>query len=291
MAGRFVWAGALLASCCAACSFLIETDGLREPAAAAAAAPVADAAVIVDAGSPADAPTVDAGPRYRAAVLGDGPLAYWRMGGGTDSFIADETGRGNRLLLQGGGHTRDVPGAIAGDPDPGIGFDGVSSSAIAEDPRAFDFPDARPFSLEVWFKPIPLAGGAYYHNLVNSSTGAPPKRNGYVFFVVPVPEGGGGPSVRGDVEGPGGAGAGAGGPAVPGAFAHYVFVFDGSRAHLFVDGILLKSSDPAVGAQTVRTSPFSVGQRASGVFDELAVYDKALSGADVVRHRDVGRGR
>src|SRR5437899_2432732 len=66
----------------------------------------------VDAGSPspppvappsdagADAiPDADAGGSYRDLVLGEGPLAYWRLGQSVGGQFADETGHGYALTF------------------------------------------------------------------------------------------------------------------------------------------------------------------------------------------------
>src|SRR5688572_10082323 len=90
--------------------------------------------------------------KYRNAVLADKPLAYWRMGiQQGSSLIKDETGNGNDLVLQGGGHTFGRAGALAGDDDTALGFDGKGSRAVLiGDARAFDFPNRAPFTIECW---------------------------------------------------------------------------------------------------------------------------------------------
>src|SRR5689334_14700774 len=80
-----------------------------------------------DAAGPSDSPAApDAGLANRGAVLEDGPIVYWRMGIGSGSVVPDESGHHNDLLLQGTGHRFGVAGAIAGDPDGAIGFDGAN---------------------------------------------------------------------------------------------------------------------------------------------------------------------
>jgi hypothetical protein len=55
---------------------------------------------------------------YRALVMADAPIAYWRMGVKAGLFIPDETAGKNDLILQGtNAYTLGAPGAIPGDDD------------------------------------------------------------------------------------------------------------------------------------------------------------------------------
>ena len=63
-----------------------------------------------------DAPmSDDAQVDYAAAVLADGPVAYWRLGAGSASAV-DVTGNGNTGTFLGGVEPG-APGALVGDPD------------------------------------------------------------------------------------------------------------------------------------------------------------------------------
>ncbi|HMI83190.1 MAG TPA: hypothetical protein VK550_03800 [Polyangiaceae bacterium] len=141
-----------------------------------------------DAPSP-DAPPSEGGTTYPGVVLADGPFAYWRMGIRSGSTVPDESGHQNELVLQGGGHSLGVPGAIAGDGNTAIRFDGVNSYATAVRPRDFDFPGGAPFTIECWARREPLADGgegAYFQHLMGSSAGGPPNRNGFLLYILPA---------------------------------------------------------------------------------------------------------
>src|SRR5262249_4849632 len=71
----------------------------------------------------ADTPDVPVPPAYRDAVLGDGPLDYWRLGD-TGAVAVDQTGRNDGSYA--GACTHGRPGAIAGDADAATLFDGMS---------------------------------------------------------------------------------------------------------------------------------------------------------------------
>ena len=243
----------------------------------------------------ADAPH-DAGSTYRSLILGDAPIAYWRMGIASGSIVPDESGHKNDLLLQGTGHVFAAPSAIKGDLDKSIGFDGKNSYAIATRPRDFDFPASAPFTIECWARRQAVADGGtadFFQHLLGSATGSPRNRNGFLLYAMPS-----GPNVSFEYDAPDGGQVGfMGGLPELSIYAHYAAVFDGKNASLYVDASLA-SSKPVQGAIASRLSELSVGREFSsgryyfsGSIDEIAIYDKALSAAQVVRHHDVGIGR
>jgi hypothetical protein len=255
-----------------------------------ALAAVPDASVIVpsDSGPSADSP-------YKTLVLSDGPIAYWRMGISSGSMVRDESGHQNDLLLQGTGHVLRTAGAIHGDPDTAIRFDGVASYAIASSPRKFDFPGSAPFTIECWARRehIGDANADYFQHLMGNLVGSPPNRNGYILYVLPSA-----PYTSFEYDVPAAEQYGLQGPlSAVSTYAHYVAVFDGTAASLYVDGTMA-SSKMVTGTIAARTSEFSVGRESasgkyyfSGAIDEIAVYDKALTAAKIIKHRDVALGR
>lgn len=60
---------------------------------------------------------------YRAAVLADQPVAYWRLDD-TDMIARDQLG--TNAGTYSGGCTLSVPGAITSDSDTAVGFDGTT---------------------------------------------------------------------------------------------------------------------------------------------------------------------
>ena len=121
----------------------------------------------------------DAGPAesgYRRAVLDGKPLVYWRMGTTRGSSVPDETGGGNELVLQGTGHKRGVGGAIRGDDDAAIEFDGAASFAIATVPRVLDFVGNAPFTLECWARRS-SGGASYFQHLLSNIEGSADRKS------------------------------------------------------------------------------------------------------------------
>ncbi|HEY4313928.1 MAG TPA: LamG-like jellyroll fold domain-containing protein, partial [Actinomycetes bacterium] len=83
---------------------------------------------------------------YRDGVVADGPEAYWRLGELGGVTAADETGA-HPATYQGAPGLRE-PGALAGDPDTAVSFDGVNDDLVAADQpwRRGDF------TVETWVK-------------------------------------------------------------------------------------------------------------------------------------------
>jgi hypothetical protein len=221
---------------------------------------------------------------YRVLVLADAPLAYWRMGASSGMTVADETGRGNDLLLE-GNPTLGAPGALRGDEDTAIHFDGTTTSARARDPRVFDFPARHPFTLEAWGKRA--TGTDPYQQLFAGYAGADvASRNGYLlqndlnstqtsFYWY-----GATTAVRASAR------------TLPlDQWSHCVATFDGTSMRLYVDGVAGSSADVQIGQLASHTTPFVVGgspydtSRWSGDLDEVAVYDHALSVEQIAAHR------
>ena len=235
-------------------------------------------------GADADAVVVEAaGPSaYRAAVLNDAPLAYWRMGIASGLIVPDETGNNNPLLLQGAGVTLGVAGATPSDGDTAISFDGLTGSAVADNARAFDFSAKAPFTLECWARYTPLVGGGgAYPTLFAAVEGYNATANGYLLYVIKTYN-----ILQLDYAG----GAVASTPLTTGPpqWTHYAVTHDGTSINLYVGGTLKKTSPPT-GANTARASSFTIGARGTseyfpGGIDEVAVYTRALSVGEFVAH-------
>ena len=246
--------------------------------------------VPTNAGAGADqggAPTTAA--TYRQLVLDDEPLVYWRMGAAKNRVVADETGGGNDLVLQGTGHELDLEGAIEGDPDGAIGFDGATSFAIASNARALDFVNSAKFSLECWAR-RGAGGESYFQHLLSNVEGVAGNRDGFALYLLPEPAEGDSARSVFEYDKPM-ADLGIWGPVVDtSSWGHYVAVFDGKQASLYVNGTLA-SSEMSPGGIVARTVPFTVGRAAGvdgsyfkGALDELAVYPRTLTIAEITEH-------
>jgi hypothetical protein len=230
-------------------------------------------------------------PSYRDVILADEPLAYWRMGIASGRSIPDETGSDNALVLQGTGHEFGETGAVRDDPDTAIAFDGSASFAIATDPRAFDFAERAPFTLECWARRV-TGGPSYFQHLVSNLEGTPGTRDGYILYLLPEPATGENQRSSFEYDRQGTEVGLWGSVAEAETWGHYVAVFDGSNASLFVNGTL-ESTEPVTGGFPARTGAFAVGRSANenrdyfkGSLDEMAVYPRALAVGEIAEHFD-----
>lgn len=229
---------------------------------------------------------------YRAAVLADHPLVYWRMGQVSAGAVPDETGRGNVLVLQGGGHELGLPGAVIG-ADTAIGFDGVKSFAIATDARALDFVQLSAFTLECWAR-RETGGASYFQHLLSNVDGVANDRDGYTLYLLPEPAQGDAARSVFERDRPAADLGVWGGLGKASVWAHYVAVFDGQSIALYVNGSLANTV-AASGNLTARKTPFVVAGGAGGAnffkgaLDEIAIYPTALEPAAIARHFALSR--
>jgi hypothetical protein len=214
---------------------------------------------------------------YSATVLADGPAAYWRMDD-TGNTMADAAGHANNGRYA-GTYTLGQPGAIAGDGNTAVGFDGQSGAASVVSSATLQM---NTVTIELWVnkrtdteygvyvaKNVELGGGAGsgWFQLVNSH------HNGRLEF-----------RVTSD-----------GAPALTSTstlalhtWYYVVATYDGAVARLFVngkpDGTLKVTATPKQTAD-----PLFIGRRMDGLFndallDEVAIYPVALSADRIAAH-------
>jgi hypothetical protein len=232
---------------------------------------------------PGDGGTGDtASSAYAAVVLADQPLAYWRLDDKTDTAV-DASGHGVAGVY-GGGVTQGVPGALVGDPDTAVQFDGTNGQ-VAVGP-GFDFTGTTAFSVEMWIKPTILDGNSRH---VFTKQHRPDPKQGFA-LLVRAPDG---LIFERFVNA---AGVSAIFPVVFGVdFHHVVATYDGSVMDLYVDGTLSNQnadarpmpsiSEPALIAATSEVNFFG------GAIDEVAVYSTALPAARVQAHFSAGHAQ
>jgi hypothetical protein len=235
---------------------------------------------------------------YRALVMADAPLAYWRMGVVADRVISDETGRGNHLVIQGGpeSFTVGVQGAIAGDDDTAVHFDGVSGFARALDGHAFNFPTGSSFTVEAWVRSIDTATAFPFQHVISETEEVSGERHGFALFVTPkVTDAGTPPNTVFEFNPNDGGGQTSGGKAlVPAKWTHLVGVATKDAVAVYVDTTvgsarMLKGTLGLVNATFFVAASRDPNTQFSGDIDEVAVYDKALPLDRIAAHAAAGR--
>jgi hypothetical protein len=222
---------------------------------------------------------------YRAAVLLDHPLAYYRLDEAAGPTAVDETAHAISGTYFGnlGFH---AAGALVGDPNHALRTNpeiaGLSAASML-----FDFSGTRPFSVEAWVSPV-LMTGAYRH-VFDYDTMNAQGRQGFGMFLdasaaVHIER-----WVNGMATGNNSA------VLSVGQFAHLVMVYDGTVISLYVNGVLAASAADMRSAPTANVAML-IGASSttccalSGTLDEPAIYDYALSPQRVSAHYNAGKG-
>lgn len=221
---------------------------------------------------------------YRDEILSDSPVAYWRLNDDPGSGnLPDETG--NYTAIARDNPTFGVAGLIENDDDTAVELD----DAWIELPHISELVNTDQFTIELWTD-IPFNDNfvSFFH-FVDAS-------NNEIFLfglsgdeiVIRVDIGGSSRSSDED-------------PIDPNDYYdgrhHIVMRYDGSTLELIVDTVVrislsasgtidYSSSGEGGGLGALDTGSLQL----DGVYDEFAVYDYALSNADIQRHYDFGIG-
>ena len=228
---------------------------------------------------------------YPEVVIADSPVAYWRLDETNGTVAHDYLGGNNGVYTNA---QLGVAGYNALDPDTAAGFGGVSAqNSYVGNLAGIDFATAgmATFSVEAWVNGNTQVNGA---GIIAKGTGG----GGEQFN---LDTGSGTDSFRFFIRDDGGNTHLANGNVAPnGAWHHLVGVCDEANnlVALYVDGALNASTTGTGGALST-TIPMSIGSRRSGqstpydlnfvgTIDEAAVYNYALSLAQVQLHYQVG---
>jgi hypothetical protein len=230
---------------------------------------------------------VDAATGYPAAVLADHPAAYWRLGAASVLGAVDQSGRGNGGTFAGGA----VPGAggaILGDADTAVMFDGVDDAVKIGDRLSFEGTD--PFTLEAWVKPTMHAAYLGIVSKADEDSGGLIRRGYHCYsqYMVAGCERNDGNGIE-DVRT---------GKLPLDTWSYFVATYGAGTFTLYVDGVAQATRTPTASILIPPTSAsFTIGARAGGVhsffigvIDEVAVYDYPLSLAQIDEHRRVALG-
>ena len=207
-------------------------------------------------------PTEEVGPstrstEYASLVLSDEPIAYWQLNAGTNG-MRDSTGNGHDGVINGLGRT--VPGLDG----PALSFDDRGGSVEVAHDGALNGVD-RALTIEAWVKPE-RSGGIVDKN----------RRTGWSLYL-------GESDFRAAI-----AGASIfGGTWTPGQWYHVVLTIDRGQARLYVNGTTIGQS---ASNRITSTDRIRIGRMGgatgflTGVIDEVAVYDQALSPSRIQAH-------
>lgn len=270
---------ALALGTAAACGTVLPEDDTAFADGGDAAPPAADAA---------DGATVEAaiegGRDYRAEVMADEPVAYYRFEEDSDATSAiDEMGLHPGAYV---GPSTSVPG-LAGDGqarkfERDSGGSGVSVASAANTPLAFVGTQA--MSVEVWIQGRPVAApeGMVLGRFANGARNSP-SGGGYGLLVSDTVR-----FVRQRSDKEFSVSTESSEPFPSNGTRHVVATYDGATAVLYVDGVRSAAADTADELEP-SSSPLLIGGGAEpflGPIDEVAVYAHALPPERVKAHYD-----
>jgi len=232
---------------------------------------------------------VEAASVYANAVLANNPIAYWRLGETTGSVATDLSPNGLNGTYT-GGVLLNQPGAISSDTDRSVSLDGTTGFvSVASDPRLNQLTNN--FTIEAWIHPgDPLPGNLDplpAFRIVSTRSFEPPSQRGFAFSVesdntlwfmaFAVKDYHSGVVVPRD------------------AWSNVAVTFDAANtARFYVNGVLrstITGSAPAfqnsssldIGREPI-LSALGIQSYFNGGIDDVAIYNQALSAADINQH-------
>ena len=261
-------------------AFPIHTDGTGDAGAG-------DAGTVPEASCFYDGEAVQS---YPAEVMKDGPALYLRLDESAGAAVAhDQTTNHYDGAYTDGGLQFGVPGAILGDTDTAVHFDGMGSIAM---PPGLDFAGVQPFTLETWaiLEPGNVYGWVADHSYWGDEAGVRQSWNFYLYDGMPKDgitlerrrEDGetAGSVVQSKMPFP-----------VDSTFHHAVVTFDGSSLTIYLDGNQLATNANDNAIPTTNGSGWTIGAQncaCSGhtiaTLDEVAIYPVALTADRVCAH-------
>ena len=275
--------GSAFACAAASCSLTTSLSGLSidEPGAdAGATLDGADATVDAASDAKVEATTEAGSSGYRATVLADSPVAYYRFDD-TGAVAKDETGAHDGTYK---GAIAHVAGAIPSEPSNAASFDGSSYVDVG---NILPSLGAAPFALEAWASPV---AGASDPACLAAKTFAPGGASGNVSegYTLYLDTGSNGLEFARFASG---ARSGPSGPGLAnGRFTHVVATYDGTTTMIFVDGSLAASKASSEQVATTST-PLTIGAGRGGIYcyfhgalDEVVFYDVALPAQRIQAH-------
>jgi hypothetical protein len=218
------------------------------------------------------------GSQYRAAVLADGPVGYWRLAE-TSGDAKDETGIAG-LGRYRNGVTRGVAGALVTDANLAARFDGVDDYVSIGHSSALNLGDT--FSYELWLKRGAAQGTS--QRLLHKGAGPATLGLGANNKLVLLPGGTGVATTASSAS-----------AITDRSWHHVVATKSGASARLYVDGVDVTTLGSNT-TMTASTTALNIARSTSGSgyadadIDEVAVYPVALSPERVRAHFEAGRG-
>jgi Concanavalin A-like lectin/glucanases superfamily len=215
---------------------------------------------------------------YQDAVAADHPISYWQLDESSGTTASDWENANNGAYFN--SPTLGQPGALAGEPDTAVSFNGTTQYVAVPYSAALN---PTTFSVEVWARPT---GGSGTYRGVMASRFYP---KGWVLYA------GGNNTWQFWVNNGTGMLSVSGGAVPLNAWTHLVGTFDGTTVSFYVNGVLAGSRNVSSTYLPQTTQPLAIGQGAPrdgfwfpGLIDQAAVYGSALTASQVQNHYLIG---
>lgn len=223
---------------------------------------------------------------YETAVLADSPAFYFRLGESSGTVMADSSGGGNNGTYI-NSPTLGVPGALIDDPNTAIGVTGNRVLPVGAINTAMDsYPNGRAaLSIECWAK-IPADDAGNFGVLVGWDFDAIGLWTNAAQPDSSFTTSGGGFDVNPDFSFP-----------WDGAWHHIVITFLNGVGVFYFDGQMKDTAAASSGTTLVSSNAFGIGSgpfdglqcdQTDGDIDEVAIYNTALTSAQVLAHYEAG---
>jgi hypothetical protein len=217
---------------------------------------------------------------YTPIISGDAPLAYYRLGENGGLSASDFTGNNYTGIYSATGVTYSQTGAVPNDTNTAVLLNGTAGKVTL--PTSLN-PTIGSFTFECWFKvsSFPVATKpiiANYNTVTGVSKGAGLQINssGQVVWTI-ANNSGTFVSITSSVT-------------TLNIFHHVVGTYDGISSKFYLDGTLVSSStfsiNPGTDQILIGSSPFN--DFLACTIDEVAIYNRALSQAEVSEHYSNG---
>ncbi|WP_327586250.1 PQQ-dependent sugar dehydrogenase [Nonomuraea sp. NBC_00507] len=214
--------------------------------------------------APATATTYTA--TYQQSQTPDGLVAAYAMDEGGGTSIVDASGKGNN------GTAANTTWSVTGKYGQALSFNGTSSWVTAADSSTLRLTNG--MTLEAWVRPASVTG---WRTVLMKEFGTD------LAYAI-MGSGGSGPGAY--IHTSSGANAPAASNLPLNTWSHVAATYDGSTLRMFVNGTQV-ATNPTTGNLRTGTSPLRIGGNSgsgeyfSGLIDEVRIYNKALTAAQI----------
>src|SRR6266581_149574 len=227
---------------------------------------------------------------HRSLILADNPQAYLRMGEQTGIIALDSSPNQNNAAIY-GGYTLKNTGAMANDTDTSILLNGTSGWMQLPTTLKTDGWSALTIEMWLYLSTASYSGGP---RVIANEDSVTTNHIGFSFILAAVNTGQSGFFDVGNGTTAGVAAFGTGTMAAN-IWKFITLLYDGGTVRIFVNGVQDNQTQALTGTIGTATHPISIGRDAGaagdyfpGAIDELAIYNYALSYAQIQNHYQLG---